>query len=117
VRGGPPPWETPELTGVGRVPMHSVPHHDRVALDGRWRFQLLPSPDAEPDAAWGEIEVPGCWTMQGWGDLPHYTNVVMPFRRRSRPRTRPASTSVTSSFRPGGPAGGSSSTSAPPRAC
>ncbi len=77
--GGPPPWESPELTGVGRVPMHSVPHADRVDLDGRWRFQLLPAPDAEPSSAWGEIEVPGCWTMQGWGDLPHYTNVVMPF--------------------------------------
>ena len=31
VRDGPPPWETPELTGVGRLPMHSVPHPDRLA--------------------------------------------------------------------------------------
>jgi len=77
--GGPPPWESPELTGVGRVPMHSVPHADRVALDGRWRFQLLPAPDVEPAPTWAEIDVPGCWTMQGFGDLPHYTNVVMPF--------------------------------------
>jgi len=80
--GGPPPWESPELTGVGRVPMHSVPHADRVAMDGRWRFQLLPAPDAAPSSTWGEIEVPGCWTMQGFGDLPHYTNVVMPFPGR-----------------------------------
>ncbi len=78
-RSGPAPWESPELTGVGRVPMHSVPHADRVDLDGRWRFQLLPAPDAEPAGAWGGIDVPGCWTMQGWGDVPHYTNVVMPF--------------------------------------
>jgi beta-galactosidase len=77
--GGPPPWESPELTGIGRVPMHSVVHSDRVALDGRWRFQLLPSPEAEPAPRWGEIDVPACWTMQGFGDLPHYTNVVMPF--------------------------------------
>jgi beta-galactosidase len=75
----PPPWESPELTGVGRVPMHSVPHADRVELDGRWRFQLLPAPGAEPSPTWGEIDVPGCWTMLGWGDLPQYTNVVMPF--------------------------------------
>jgi hypothetical protein len=77
--GGSAAWETPELTGIGRVPMHSVSHPDRVDLDGRWRFQLLPAPDADPSFVWGEIEVPGCWTMQGWGDLPHYTNVVMPF--------------------------------------
>ena len=75
----PKPWEAPELTGAGRVRMHSVPHPDRVDLDGRWRFQLLPRPDADPGEAWGEIDVPGCWTMQGWGDLPHYTNVQMPF--------------------------------------
>jgi beta-galactosidase len=78
-RPGTAPWETPELTGIGRVPMHSVSHADRVSLDGRWRFQLLPAPDAEPVDGWGEIDVPGCWTMQGRGDLPHYTNVVMPF--------------------------------------
>ena len=76
---GPAPWESPELTGIGRVPMHSVPHADRVDLDGRWRFQLLAAPDAEPSSAWGETDVPGCWTMQGWSDLPQYTNVVMPF--------------------------------------
>ena len=75
----PKPWEAPELTGAGRVRMHSVPHPDRVDLDGRWRFQLLPRPDADPGEAWGEIDVPGCWTMQGRGDLPHYTNVQMPF--------------------------------------
>jgi beta-galactosidase len=78
-RVGVAPWEAPELTGVGRVPMHSVPHGNRAEMDGRWRFQLLPSPDAEPSPTWGEIDVPGCWTMQGWGDVPHYTNVVMPF--------------------------------------
>jgi beta-galactosidase len=73
------PWETPELTSIGRLPMHSVPHANRVELDGRWRFQLLRSPEEKPAAAWDEVEVPGCWTMQGFFDLPHYTNVQMPF--------------------------------------
>jgi beta-galactosidase len=59
--------------------MHSVPHLDRILLDGRWRFQLLHTPEEEPAASWGEAEVPGCWTMQGTFDLPHYTNVQMPF--------------------------------------
>ena len=31
------------MTGIGRLPMHSVAHADRLALDGRWRFQLLAS--------------------------------------------------------------------------
>ena len=76
----PPSWTDPELTGAGRVPMHSVPHLDRVDLDGRWRFQLLPRPDAPLAEAWSEAQVPGCWTMQGFFDKPQYTNVQMPFR-------------------------------------
>ncbi len=75
----PAPWTTPELTAVGRLPMHSVPHADRLDLDGRWRFQLLPGPTADPGPSWDEITVPGAWTMQGFGDLPQYTNIRMPF--------------------------------------
>ena len=67
------------MTGVGRVPMHSVPHLDRLDLDGTWRFQLLTRPDAETGDAWRDIEVPGVWTRQDTFDLPHYTNVQMPF--------------------------------------
>ncbi len=72
-------WEAPELTSLHRLPMHSVAHLDRVALDGRWRFQLLRRPDGEPGDVWTEADVPGCWTMQDSGDLPQYTNVQMPF--------------------------------------
>jgi beta-galactosidase len=73
------PWATPELTSVGRLPMHSVPHADRIGLDGRWRFQLLHSPEEAVGPTWSEAEVPGCWTVQGTWDLPHYTNVQMPW--------------------------------------
>jgi beta-galactosidase len=73
------PWTTPELTGTGRIPMHAVPHPDRLVLDGEWRFQLLDQPGAAPGETWGIAVVPGCWTLQGSGDLPHYTNVQMPF--------------------------------------
>ena len=45
----------------------------------------MPSPAEIPDG-WpndplgdGTIHVPGVWTRQGVGDLPHYTNVVMPW--------------------------------------
>jgi len=73
------PWNEPQLTGSGRVPMHSVPHLDRLDLDGTWDFQLLPHPEAPLADAWRDITVPGAWTMQDTGDLPHYTNVQMPF--------------------------------------
>jgi beta-galactosidase len=73
------PWATPELTAVRRLPMHSVPHANRLDLDGTWRFQLVFAPDADPDSDWREAAVPGLWTRQGFDDLPQYTNVQMPF--------------------------------------
>jgi beta-galactosidase len=84
-------WEVPEITGIERLPMTSP--RDRapaaISLDGRWRFTLLGSPHAVPndfeldsfdDGAWSLVDVPGCWTMQGF-DHPIYTNVQMPFRK------------------------------------
>ncbi len=83
------PWQTPELTGIGRIPMHTVSHdEDRLPLDGTWRFQLLHTPDEAPTDHWRDIEVPGCWTRQDTWDLPHYTNVQMPFP--GLPATLPA---------------------------
>jgi beta-galactosidase len=76
-------WLQPELTSIGRLPMHSLSHPDRTVLDGVWRFQLLDRADAEPSSdGWREITVPGCWTMQGVPDFPQYTNIVMPFDGR-----------------------------------
>ncbi len=72
-------WETPELSSLHRLPMHAVPHDDRIDLDGTWRFQLLERADAEPTGTWRDITVPGAWTMQNTFDKPHYTNVQMPF--------------------------------------
>ncbi|HEU4571845.1 MAG TPA: glycoside hydrolase family 2 TIM barrel-domain containing protein [Candidatus Limnocylindrales bacterium] len=76
------PWAAPELTSWNRLPMHAVPHDERLPLDGTWRFQLLHSPEERPGSDWGEIRVPGAWTMQGTWDRPHYTNVRMPFPNR-----------------------------------
>ena len=78
-----PIWRDPTVSGIGRLPMHGLPHPDRFPLDGRWDFQLLPTPDAEPAPdGWREIDVPGLWTRQGTTDLPHYTNVQMPWPHR-----------------------------------
>src|SRR5262245_12593865 len=61
--------------------MHAVPHPDRLSLDGRWAFQLTRTPTTPPGPEdWREVDVPGCWTRQDTWDLPHYTNVQMPFR-------------------------------------
>lgn len=60
----------------------------RLSMDGRWAFQLAPGPDRVPDGwqtaardddAWRDIQVPGVWTRQQTGDLPHYANWQMPF--------------------------------------
>lgn len=73
------PWASPELTGWRRLPMHAVRRPADLPLDGRWRFQLLPAPDAPISGEWGQADVPGCWTMAGTGDLPQYTNYRMPW--------------------------------------
>ncbi len=72
-------WENPELISLYRLPMHAVPHGDRLELDGTWQFELLDRADGEPTGTWREITVPGAWTMQDTFDKPHYTNVQMPF--------------------------------------
>jgi beta-galactosidase len=56
-----------------------------VDLDGRWSFALRSRPEAVTHddlvgdrSSWATVEVPGCWTMQGF-DRPQYTNIAMPF--------------------------------------
>ncbi|MGW5466721.1 glycoside hydrolase family 2 TIM barrel-domain containing protein [Streptomyces chartreusis] len=74
------PWEAPEVTSWGRLPMNAVGRRSGVLpLDGGWRFQLLSAPDAPVGGAWSTAQVPGAWTLQGTSDLPQYTNVAMPF--------------------------------------
>ncbi|HEX2575546.1 MAG TPA: glycoside hydrolase family 2 TIM barrel-domain containing protein [Aquihabitans sp.] len=79
-------WADPEVTGVGRLPMHAPLRRDRtLSLDGTWSFTLVERPElvdaallTGPTGGWASVEVPGCWTMQGF-DRPQYTNIVMPF--------------------------------------
>ena len=98
------PWEQPELTALGRLPMRvpRLPAPDAQAaratdgrdgspwfqrLDGRWQFALAGTPDRAPvefsreafdDSAWASVDVPGCFTMQGFAS-PIYTNIQMPW--------------------------------------
>ncbi|GAA3987340.1 glycoside hydrolase family 2 TIM barrel-domain containing protein [Streptomyces plumbiresistens] len=74
------PWETPEVTSWGRLPMNATDRRPgALKLDGDWRFQLLPAPDAPVAEVWSSAYVPGVWTMQDTDDLPQYTNVRMPY--------------------------------------
>lgn len=84
-------WRAPELFEMHRLGAAAPLRRDerwQQSLDGRWDFALFERPEDVPDGwattdavadGWREIEVPGCWTRQGTGDLPHYTNVVMPW--------------------------------------
>ena len=97
--GGQKTWKMPQLTGVNKLPPHSshfpfaTPEealaNDRscsswfLGLNGNWDFKIVDCPDRVKDiladsTPWSTIQVPGNWTMQGFGQ-PHYTNVVMPF--------------------------------------
>jgi beta-galactosidase len=92
----------PAVTAINRLPMGpplaATEGRSLTVLDGDWEFTLVPSPgDAPPGwvdgdsdddpggdpgddrARWRTIVVPGCWTRQGTGDLPHYTNILMPW--------------------------------------
>jgi beta-galactosidase len=76
--------------------MHSLRHRpgdhgvERLELDGTWRFELFATPGQalDADGLRARIAVPGCWTLQefddvhGVHDLPHYTNVQMPWPGR-----------------------------------
>jgi beta-galactosidase len=82
---------TDPAPGEGYRPPRATMDSDTraLSLNGRWQFRLLDRADdaidgfwapdyADPDAGWGEIEVPGHWQLQGHG-RPAYTNVVYPF--------------------------------------
>ncbi|MGW6904189.1 glycoside hydrolase family 2 TIM barrel-domain containing protein [Streptomyces sp. NPDC054940] len=74
------PWEAPEVTSWGRLPMNAVDRRSgALPLDGDWRFQLLSVPDAPVGGAWSSARVPGVWTMQDTDDLPQYLNIRMPY--------------------------------------
>ena len=94
---------SPELTQINRLPARSplmaFPSEAsalakgksskwRLPLDGDWQFKLVQKPSlapknwTQPSARtdrWRTLKVPGVWTRQGSGDLPHYTNWIMPF--------------------------------------
>lgn len=58
-----------------------------LLLDGTWKFNYAPRPDAQPadafrtdfdDSQWKPIAVPSNWELQGFG-VPIFTNIIYPF--------------------------------------
>jgi beta-galactosidase len=97
--GAVPTWKNPQLHSLNKLPPRSTLYpfasEDAavaltretspwfVSLNGAWDFKILARPEeAVPgvmdEGVWSTIQVPGNWTMQGFGK-PHYTNVQMPF--------------------------------------
>ncbi len=105
------PWADPQVVSLNRLPMRtpvvpfadvaSVRSQDRLAspwfksLDGTWKIKRFEDVSEVTAASltsdttkWPQISVPGNWTLAGLGDLPHYTNVQMPWE--GRPPSLPA---------------------------
>ena len=96
-------WMAPECISINRIPMRATLYPFPSAqtarsvnrektpwfqlLNGQWQFKAVDRPehvalsDVVVDchrANWNSVEVPGNWTLQGYG-APHYTNKQMPF--------------------------------------
>ena len=99
------PWADPQVVSMNRLPMRTplVPFSDVISartqnraaspwfksLDGKWKIkrfedvaEVTASSLTSDTTKWPQISVPGNWTLAGLGDLPHYTNVQMPWEGR-----------------------------------
>lgn len=81
-------WENPQIFQRNKLPPRAyfIPKTS-LLLNGRWSFNLAPSPLLAPSPArdgndeptgWTTITVPGHWQLQGHGN-PNYTNAIFPF--------------------------------------
>ena len=102
-------WRDPEINEVNRVKMHSSykifdstsaaegaycdkSNPYRLSLNGTWRFNWVENADQRPtdfftpafnDKGWHDIEVPGMWELNGFGD-PIYVNIGYAWRGNFR---------------------------------
>jgi len=97
-------WENPLVTGINKrqahAPMGAYTSAEQAlacnwkespfqqVLNGEWKFHLAACPEEVPAgfhtpgfniSSWKNITVPGNWQLQGFNDIPIYTNVVYPF--------------------------------------
>lgn len=99
-------WRDPEVNQVNRAPMHTnyfaygskeeaaQSQRDKsdlfMSLNGKWKFNWVKNADQRPtdffqegfnDKGWDEIQVPGLWELQGYGN-PIYVNVGYAWRNQ-----------------------------------
>ena len=85
-------WADPNAVQVNRLPMRTPfisAASTRVSLNGDWRIKRFAHPEDIAlrelgelcdDSDWMSIPVPSNWTQFDLGDVPHYTNIAMPWR-------------------------------------
>ena len=99
------PWADPAVVSMNRLPMRTplIPFRDVVEaragrrekspwfknLNGTWKIkrfddvsEVTAASITSDSSKWSNISVPGNWTLAGLGDVPHYTNVQMPWSGR-----------------------------------
>lgn len=121
----PEPWTTPAVNHINREAPRAAyfafesdsladigDKHlsDRfVSLDGRWKFKFVEDLDKRPvgfwredfdDSEWGEIAVPGCWELNGYG-TPVYRRKKYAWYRQweSDPPNVPSENNYVGSYR------------------
>lgn len=97
-------WQDQNLNAVNRLPMHTSyfpfaseqeaekgikeESENFLSLNGKWKFNWVENADQRPmdffkinfdDKGWDEINVPGVWELNGYGD-PIYVNVGYAWR-------------------------------------
>lgn len=91
-----PHWQNPEVNSENRIQMHTdwfayrpgeafvkEESSNYMTINGKWKFNWVEDVDMRPmdffsigfnDRGWDEIDVPGMWELNGYGD-PLYVNI------------------------------------------
>lgn len=95
-------WQDLKVNEVNRLPVHTdvcyvdgqpaIDGSMLMSMDGKWKFHWVRNADERPagmfataydDSAWGDISVPGCWELNGYGE-PEYVNIGFAWRGNFR---------------------------------
>ncbi|MBN1953403.1 MAG: DUF4981 domain-containing protein [Bacteroidales bacterium] len=118
-------WQDPRVNEVNRLPMHTsyfayeeedlairgdfLSSQNYLPLNGIWKFHWVKNADLRPgdfyeagynDQGWDEIQVPGLWELNGYGD-PLYVNNGYAWRNQfiSNPPDIPIENNHVGSYR------------------